>query len=283
MLDRDEVERAFLARKSRSGHTGFYRGQYEVLRPQRELALEVCLHIVTDRALRLPGTASAGGYRFLRPLKQVIDVWEVRGMALNAILDLALPGDVDLVRRLDDYMNELSERPEGDLDGDVEREALLDDLLATLYRLAPTRYDRRLRMRVAELDEQGAWSRRNRSEAAQLALRAGWYDQAVRLYQRLVRGSESPANDHYNLACAYASWALEPGAQDPENLKRAALVHLTRAVEGKWTDIAWMDQDRDLDPIRGTPEFAALRQRILERIGLPEEPAPAGEGPRPPR
>jgi hypothetical protein len=274
MLDRDAVERTFLSRKSRSGHTGFYRGQYEALKPQRELALEVCLHIVTDRALRLPGTPSAGGYRFLRPMGQVIDVWEVRGMALNAILDLALPGDVDLVRQLDAYMEELSERRAGELDGDVERLALLDDLIATLYRLSPTRYEDQLRRRVQEL-ERDSWSSQRRTEAAQLALRAGWYDHAVRLYLRLVRSSSAPANDHYNLACAYASWALEPGTTDPEGLKRAALLHLERAVDGHWTDVAWMDQDRDLDPIRDTPTYRALRARILERLKLPDVPEQA--------
>jgi hypothetical protein len=97
LLDRGEVERLFLARKSRSGGTGSYPGQYAELKPYRAVALEVCFHIVTDRAMRLPGTSAVGGYRFVRPPTQVLDVWEVRSMALNAILDLATADDVGLV------------------------------------------------------------------------------------------------------------------------------------------------------------------------------------------
>ena len=61
LLERDTVERLFLSRKSKSGGTGVYRGQYDVLLPHREMALDVCYHILVDRAMRLPGDAVAPG------------------------------------------------------------------------------------------------------------------------------------------------------------------------------------------------------------------------------
>jgi|GEM_PF-2501203 len=279
LLERDEVERLFLARKSRSGGTGSYPGQYAVLRPYRAMALEVCFHIVTDRAMRLPGTSAVGGYRFVRPPTQVLDVWEVRSMALNAILDLATADDVELVRRLDDYHTELGSRDAGSGepgDGDIERKALMDDLLATLCRLAPDTYAGALRERVWELEMERRGTERR--EAAALALRAGWYAKAIELYTAQLAWSVAPALDHYNLACAYASWALQSSPAARVTRLNDALQHLELAVAKRWTDIAWMEEDKDLDPIRDTPRYRALKARIEVFIAgdapLPEVPAP---------
>lgn len=276
LLERDTVERAFLARKSGSGSTGYYRGQYAPLARWRATALEVCLHIVMDQALRIPGGSGAGGYRMVRPMGRVIDTWELRGMALNAVQDLATGEDAEVVRRLDAYLRELASRPEGEDDGDIEREVLHDDLLATLYRLDPRRYDAELRQRVAELEGTRGWSRRGRAEAAQLALRAGWFDRAVRLYRSQLSSSLSPAHDHYNLACAYALWSLEPGRQEPEALRRTALEHLARAVDLGWTDVSWTEQDGDLAPLRESDAYRALVARM--KAGL--EAPPPDDAPR---
>lgn len=280
LLDRGEVERLFLARKSRSGGTGSYPGQYAELKPYRAVALEVCFHIVTDRAMRLPGTSAVGGYRFVRPPTQVLDVWEVRSMALNAILDLATADDVGLVERLDAYHAELSGRDSGSGawgDGDIEREALMDDVLATLCRLDPTTYSAPLRERVWELEAQGGSLERR--ESAALALRAGWYAKATELYLAQLPWSVAPAHDHYNLACAYASWALESSATARATRLSLALQHLELAVAKRWTDIAWMEQDKDLDPIRDTPRYRALKARI-EAFIAGDEPLPEVAPPR---
>lgn len=273
LLERDRVERAFLERKSASGSTGYYRGQYAPLMPWRTTALEVCVHIVMDRALRMPGGSAAGGYRMVRPMGRVIDTWELRGMALNAVQDLATGEDTAVLQQLDAYLRELASRPAGEDDGDIEREVLHDDLLATLYRLAPRRYDAELRQRVAELEGTRGWSRRGRAEAAQLALRAGWFDRAVRLYRSQLSSSLSPAHDHYNLACAFAQWAVEPGRQDPEQLRRTALEHLARAVDLGWTDVAWTEQDGDLEPLRATDGYRALvaRMKAVLEAPLPDD------------
>ncbi|MFM8980927.1 MAG: hypothetical protein ACKOSS_10775 [Planctomycetia bacterium] len=273
LLERDRVERAFLERKSASGSTGYYHGQYAPLLPWRTTALDVCVHIVMDQALRMPGGSAAGGYRMVRPMGRVIDTWELRGMALNAVQDLARAEDHEVLARLDGYLRELASRPEGEDDGDIEREVLHDDLLATLYRLAPRRYEAELRQRVAELEGTRGWSRRGRAEAAQLALRAGWFDRAVRLYRSQLASSLSPAHDHYNLACAFAQWAVEPGKQDAEQLRRTALEHLARAVDLGWTDVAWTEQDGDLEPLRATEGYRALvaRMKAVLEAPLPDD------------
>jgi hypothetical protein len=289
LLARDEVERLFLSRKSRSGGTGSYRGQYDVLRPHRELALEVCFHILADRALRMPGASAVGGYRFLRPVAQVIDVWEVRSMALNALLDLATSADRELIARLEGYHHELEQREYGEEDGgwpaeDPEREAFLDDLLATLYRLQPQRHALALRRRFTELSSGMSRPRRDLLEqraAAALALKAGWYRDAIEIYGRLIEISTSRAHDHYNMACAYASWSLEPDGEDPDDLKAMALSHLEASVASRWSDVGWMEQDKDLDPIRDTERYRRLKATIEARLAGAPDPLPPGSAPQP--
>ena len=69
------------------------------------------------------------------------------------------------------------------------------------------------------------------------------------------------ASDHYNLACAYALWSLEPGEQEPAALRDGRSTTSTRAVNEQWTDVGWMEQDKDLDPIRDTPKYREIVER----------------------
>ena len=135
-------------------------------------------------------------------------------------------------------------------------------LLATLYRLDAHTWRVPLQRRKYELLE--GRTLEDRRDAAGLMLHAGLYDEAVSLYTSggMLLLSRSPAFDHYNLACAYASWSLEPGDEDPQVLRDQALLHLTECVKQQWTDIAWMELDRDLDPIRDTPTYRALLDTI---------------------
>ena len=296
LLERDAVERLFLSRKSKSGGTGVYRGQYEVLRAHREKALEVCLHVFMDQALRLPGTSAVGGYRFLRPLRDVVDAWEIRQMALFAISDLATPEDAKIIRALDAYLEELRDLPDsppgpgwaafGDrppANWRPEKDYLFDDLLVTLYRLAPGDYRNDLdwRLRFRDVRARQGWTSETNA-AISMRLRAGMYKAAAEGYTRLLWSSESRAADYYNLACTYALWSLEPGEESPERLRRDALTALRSAVDEQWTDIGWLEQDRDLDPIRDTPEFKALVERIRAIISS-DKPVPRGPSVRFPR
>lgn len=283
LLARDHVERLFLERKSRSGGTGVYRGQYEALRPWRATALEMAFGVLTDRALRLPGTSAVGGYRFLNPVSDVFDVWEIRSMALYALADLLDAGDTEWIARLDAYLADLREMPRGDGTGSggrPERDAFYDDLLVTLYRLHPARYREELERELEYLEQFRGYAPLAH-QAIAMQLRIGRYADAVSGYQDLLFSSVSRASDYYNLACAYAQWSLQPGPRDPAHLRRQALLCLENAVGEQWTDVSWMEQDRDLDPIRDSAEYRTLVQRIRETLAS-DRPAPrAPVAPRP--
>lgn len=286
LLVRDEVERRFLDRRSRTGGTGYYRGQFASLAPRREMALEVCFHVLTDRALPLPGAPAVGGYRFLRPVNDVLDAWDVRELALSAVADLARPGDAALTERLAGYHAYLltlpSDEEAGFGKGDPERVALLDGVLATLYRLDPYAWREALQERIAAL-----WGQPRRfgglvfemQSAAALAARAGLYGDAIAKYEHLLamRGNLSQATDCYNLACAYASWSLEePDAARAARHRNRALDYLERAVDEQWSDLAWMEEDGDLDPLRASPRY----RRIVERVKALLRPEPDAPAPR---
>lgn len=289
LLVRDEVENLFLNRRSRSGGTGYYRGQFAVLLPHREVALEVCFHVLTDRALPLPGTPAAGGYRFLRPVNEVVDIWDVREMALSAVADLAQPTDADLVRRLEGYYTYLlrlkSDEEAGFLLGDPERNMFLDGVLATLFRLDPFTWRRRLEQRIRELWGGGRGFTRSVVEmqmAAALTARAGLYGEAAEKYRALLalRSNQTRATDCYNLACAYASWSLEPGSQNPAVLRERALDYLEEAVDESWSDLAWMEEDGDLEPLRSSPRYARLVARVRAALEPEPEEKPGAPAPR---
>jgi hypothetical protein len=271
LLVRDEVEKLFLSRKSPSGGTGVYRGQYEVLRAHRDMALDVCLHVFMDQAMRLPGTPAVGGYRFLHPVRDVVDAWELRQMALFAISDLATPQDTKILEQLDAYLatlREFTDSPPGGSDGRAppnwrpEKDYLFDDLLVTLFRLRPAKYRDELLERLDFRDGRARFYTSEAHAAISMRLRAGMYREAADGYRSLLRRSESRSGDYYNLACTYALWSLEPGGLDPAALRRLAIDAMRSAVDEQWTDIGWLEQDRDLDPIRATPEFQAQVERI---------------------
>lgn len=288
LLVRDEVEKLFLNRRSRSGGTGYYRGQFAVLLPHREVALDVCFHVLTDRDLPLPGAPAAGGYRFLRPVNEVVDLWDVREMALSAVADLAQSTDADLLQRLEGYYSYLlrlkSDEEAGFLLGDPERNMFLDGVLATLFRLDPFTWRRRLEQRVRELWGGGRGFTRSVLEmqmAAALTARAGLYGEAAEKYRALLalRSNQTRATDCYNLACAYASWSLEPGSQNAAVLRERALDYLEEAVDESWSDLAWMEEDGDLEPLRTSPRYARLIARV--KAALNPEPAEQPGAPAP--
>ena len=113
-----------------------------------------------------------------------------------------------------------------------------------------------------------------------MLLRAGFYEDAIMGYQELLGWmTSSRASDHYNIACAYALWSLEPGDKEPAVLRGAALRNLDLAVREQWTDVGWMEEDRDLDPIRDTDEYRALVVRVRKTIAG-DEPVPKPSPPR---
>lgn len=277
LLQRARIEARFLSRKSSSGGTGSYPGQFDVLKPDRRAALEVCLDIFLDRAPKRPGRFPTGTYRFLRPPSFFVDSIELRAMALHAIAELATPDDRDVLDALAGSLDTLEEAIAargGRFWAPVEA-ALADGVLATMAKLrgqdpTPERYasEDRPAPRGAtwrELaDETVEWLARqidHLDDAAALALQLTDFRRAVQLYERLRMRSEG-AIPAYNLACALARWSREPGELDPSRLRARALLAITDAVDSGYADWAWMEQDRDLDPIRDEPGFKALLQRM---------------------
>jgi hypothetical protein len=203
-------------------------------------------------------------------------------MAANAVAELLRPTDVVEARRLHEYVvltgPELVHRrhplrrnspgPDDDL---------FDTVLAALYRIRdelpagsgeegdlpvePSAwYAERAEHRLRELSRLS----RGPDSAAVLALRMGRYGDALEHYRRVVRDEVSPALAYYNMACVLANWSLEDDL-DPEDRaekRRLAVALLERSVSAGYVDWPWMEQDRDLDPIRDDP----LYRRILERL-----------------
>jgi len=96
--------------------------------------------------------------------------------------------------------------------------------------------------------------RRDRSYVDVIELLGGLYTkqgrvaEGLKMDRRLVRLQPRNATAHYNLAC---SLALSKRRAD-------ALRSLHRAIELGYTDLEWMQQDPDLEGLKGDPEFERL-------------------------
>ena len=291
LLHRAEIEETFLARKSDSGSTGYYRGQYDALKPMGRAALDVVTHIALDEALPVPGRYTTGHYQFIR--MRPIELWEIRDMAINAVAELARPTDRDIIEKLERYGKRLEIKAytqarrirlggwSDDEDELEDQEVLMEyvgqwgDVLSALYIIdRTTARESVLREYMSALeydfDPKIRFSWWSEGARAATAIRVGWYPEAITLYGALLRRryGPSPATSYYNLACAYASWSLDPGDHDAEQLRDAALSNLSRAVYSGWTDLGWMEEDRDLDPIRDTPTYRELVTHIRKELGV---------------
>jgi hypothetical protein len=277
LLVRADVERLFLSRKSTTGYTGYYRGQFAILEDEtyRIPAVEMCLAILEDRALPVPGLHRAGGYELLNPPRVSVDYSELENMAANAVVELLRPSETHEDSRLVDHLGRILRLKEREkeqaadaltggswilLNAYEEKRGEWYDVLLALYLLQPRRHATAFENALDELRSNPSTSH-ERELYAGLVLRAGRYEEAVGAFNAILRSgaSLSPTHLHYNLACAYASWSLEPGDADPTYLREQALRHLERSVrEHRWSDLGWMEQDRDLDPIRDTARYRAL-------------------------
>ncbi|MDJ0522575.1 MAG: hypothetical protein QNJ90_10960 [Planctomycetota bacterium] len=295
LLRRAEIEGLFLGRKSKSGSTGYYKGQYAVLRGKglepdfRDHALAVVTGIALDEALPTAGIYTSGVYRFVRP--HLVDEWELRSMALNAVGELATADDHLVVTRLEDRLIQLMrERTElqarmriryreagGDYDSKLFQDALLEwddalgeylDHLSCLHQIEPVRYAGFVRRFVEELRGY-TWPFmpiRRWSYIAALLIRAGWYDEAIDAYRTVIRMRGSKALGYYNMACAAASASRKVGLSKARRTAYVddALMYLSLSVDYGWSDVAWMNEDRDLEALR--EERANAYAHIVERI-----------------
>lgn len=306
LLRRAEIEDRLLAHRSETGGTGYYKGQYANMVPFGQEGREVLLAIAGNRGPAELGEARSGPYRFVRGIVHEYEV--VRGMALNALADTCKPEHTLALLKLEvlhaNFMKEAVlarnrarrymypqmvedapqepaaiERLQEDLQDEAElRFSLWGDVTATLYVIDKEnpKYDA----------NRAFWERSIASPLWQEVLRYYWrhtlasfqirteqFRKAVQTYQQLAYGSSlGRATSFYNLACAYASWSRRLDGVLKESRIRMALDALERAVDQGWADIGWMDQDGDLDPIRESPRYKQLKERIRkEHLALDED------------
>lgn len=294
LLRRGEVEAQFLSKKSPTGSTGAYSGQYDVLRPHRRVALNLCLDILKDSPAELPGVYPLGKFDFLRRPNMRWNIEEIQSMAAHCFGELATSEDSEHLQAALALLQALASEVralEDDYTGgfrDLRYEIALDryaDLVVAYYRVGRKGIAerlladllRRLR-RPPRISRQGFGMQMRRLAAVLLRVRR--YEEAIRTYEMSMQGfsDDWPAMTHYNLACAYAQWGETFEGRARELRREKALDHLDDAILAQWSDTGWLDEDRDLDPIRKTRRFAALRARMVKANALPDEDRAPGSG-----
>jgi tetratricopeptide (TPR) repeat protein len=274
LLTRAEVEHLFLSRKSSTGPTGYYPGQYDALLAYRRPALDLVVAILADRPLRAPGRPAAGPFRWLRPPPEEPSFDEIQGMAANAFSELATPLDTAHVQEVISIYLAAKSAWQAD-EFDLVKLDTYSDLLLALHAVVGDRFPfvRQDAEYLVLWLQRLSWGTFVSTYAAVL-LRLRRYEQAIQAYEDALRSHVrnpdrvyvSSTLAHYNMACAYASWA----EQTPEPLKTSrlerAMNHLEQAVGHQWSDIGWMEEDRDLDPLRAHPDFAPRYRALIQQI-----------------
>jgi len=301
LVKRADIEQRFLARKSKTGGTGYYKGQYETLLDDRKLAAEILSYIAADEAYPMPGVYRTGPYVFLRP--RPIEFWEIQDMATNGVAELGRPEDTGVKARMQRQALVWSRKALATRSRAVQgwrlsheeqqelQEELMDEVqsyvgaLVALYLVEPTPAHAKAlrafidgerhpiygpahtRMFAGAISFYRSW---RENICASVCIRAGWYRESIDWYQRALRSRYGRSTSYYNLACAYASWSRDPKDTDltAEQLKSQALEYLKRSVDAGWSDLGWMQQDRDLDPIRDDVRYQRLVERIEVVLGL---------------
>ena len=280
LAKRDRVETLFLAKKSRSGATGFYKGQFEDLRPYRDTAVEVLEALVMNRGLRVPGVFPAGSYRFLHPPPFLVEPGELRDIAANGLSELAPKDPADPTSVDDATLLKLLAMAK-DLDQAAQaqhgrrgkgrlrlRGWLLteeDDLLnVVLVTLALARPDSDAPSQVEERAD--VYRGQNLLDsAAMLYMRLQKYDRAIELYEQEIERGESLVLPWYNIACAHAKWSEDLKASNPRAAAKhraAAMSAIETSVHKGYADWPWMEQDRDLDAVRSEPGYPKLVEEM---------------------
>jgi hypothetical protein len=93
------------------------------------------------------------------------------------------------------------------------------------------------------------------------------YDQAIVWYKKGLEAAPGFGDLYYNLACAYTQL-------DKNSI---ALRYLKLAVAKGYTDVANMDTDGDLEPLRNDVEFVAFRKQLDGPAVAPKGAGPASE------
>jgi serine/threonine-protein kinase len=93
------------------------------------------------------------------------------------------------------------------------------------------------------------------------------FQKAVEMGEKAPHFMDKPYST-YELACAralYSALVAEPKAK--EEYARQSVEALRQAVRGGWGNVAWMDDDHDLDALRGRPDFEKLLDDLKKKQG----------------
>jgi adenylate cyclase len=83
-------------------------------------------------------------------------------------------------------------------------------------------------------------------------MRLGQRDQALERARRALAIDPEDAGLLYNVACVYA---LAGSSEE-------ALDHLDKAIQNGFGQREWLENDSDLDSVRGEPRFQALLRKL---------------------
>ena len=97
------------------------------------------------------------------------------------------------------------------------------------------------------------WQRLHR-EAIQ-KLQAKEYEEAEKLYKRIVKARPDDSTALYNLACLYSLTSK----------KEKALEYLEKSIKAGFTNVGHIQEDSDLDNIRNEEKYKELIKKLIER------------------
>jgi len=105
------------------------------------------------------------------------------------------------------------------------------------------------------------------SELMLALARCGDYAQAARIAKSLVDTPPKDESLYVAAACGYALAAGAAGGKDAlaQGYKTAAIDCLRKAKERGWADVASLEKDTDLEPIRNDPAFQGLLGEFRRR------------------
>src|SRR5262249_22792454 len=101
--------------------------------------------------------------------------------------------------------------------------------------------------------------------------RCGRHAEAAAIAQKLEPGTRDP-NLLFFVACGYAlsAGALRASATDEALARKyldSAFAVLTRGVQNGWKDLAGLQTDPDLEPLRSDPRYPALVEQVRRAAG----------------
>lgn len=239
-----DVERAIDQMIGDDGSTGYYEGQFALLREMGNPAAIVLLRIASDPDyhFRIEPRSGESHYRILRHL---------------AIIALGEVGDHTFLEKLEELST-----------SEAIETYTPDDAIALAHALhkrgEPKYYNeilRRLVVALEKADEEGAAGERLEllDILSHMYSRIAEYGKAIDVLQAMesiIRSLPMKSDKvlrieqgvYYNMACAF-SMMREKGK---------ALASLRMALDAGYDNVEWLGEDKDLDNIRGEREFQRM-------------------------